>query len=97
MRTWEGRCHDINIKAFTWRFVLDESKLRNFQYSLEHCNGRCPRDVFIHIPLLIWLIASSDKPLYLYREKSIHIGVGFDVARSVETSNAESPYADVSI
>ncbi len=61
MRTWEGRCHDINIKAFTWRFVLDESKLRNFQYSLEHCNGRCPRDVFIHIPLLIWLIASSDK------------------------------------
>jgi len=41
-----------HIKAFTWRFVLDGLKLRKLQGIVkELCNGRCPRDVFIRIPL----------------------------------------------
>ena len=40
---------------------------------------------FSHIPLLVWLIASSDD-----RENCIHIGVGFDVARSTIQGNAKA-------
>lgn len=87
---WWDKVSRHNIKAFTWRSVLDESKLRNFQYSLEHCNGRCPRDVFISHPFIGMAYCFWRWVLYLYREKYIHIGVGFDVARSTVLGNAKA-------
>ena len=62
---------------------LTNRNFATFKCSLEHSNGRCPRDVLFHIPLLVWLVASWRWVLYPYRERCIHIGVGFDVARSL--------------
>ena len=49
-----------NNKAFTWRLFLTFWNFATFKSSHEHCNGRCPRDVFIHIPLLVWHFAYSE-------------------------------------
>ena len=62
--------------------VLDESKLRNFQYSLEHVSSRCPRDVIYSHPFTGMAHCAMQGVLYPYWERCIHIGVGFDVARS---------------
>ena len=70
--------------------VLDESKLRNFQYSLEHCNGRCPRDVIYSHPFTGMAHCAMQGVLYPYWERCIHIGVGFDVARSTTLGSAKA-------
>ena len=50
-----------NIERLLGALFLTDWNFANFMNSHEQCNGRCPRDVFSHIPLLVWLIASSDK------------------------------------
>ena len=49
--TSEGcMCLRHNGKAFTRRSELDSQELRKLQSCQRQCNGRCSRDVFIHIP-----------------------------------------------
>ena len=43
-----------------------------------------------HIPLLVWVYCILQYAKYWYREKCIHIGVGFDVARSTTLGNAKA-------
>ena len=61
-----------NIERLLGALFLTDWNFANFMNSHEQCNGRCPRDVFSHIPLLIWLIASSDKS-YIRIGESVHI------------------------
>ena len=63
---------DIMEKAHTQRFVLDGLKLRKLHALSEHSNGRCSRDVLIHIPLLVWLIASR-RQVYIRIGESVYI------------------------
>ena len=46
-------------------------------------------DIF-RIPLLVWVYCVLQYAKYWYREKCIHIGVGFDVARSTVQGNAKA-------
>ena len=44
---------------FTEMRTIDDDGTDVYKRQLsEHSNGRCSRDVLIHIPLLVWLIAS---------------------------------------
>ena len=61
-----------NIERLLGALFLTDWNFANFMNSHEQCNGRCPRDVFSHIPLLVWLIASSDKS-YIRIGESVHI------------------------
>ena len=61
-----------HIRRLLDALFLTDWNFANFMDCHEHCNGRCPRDVYIHIPLLVWLIASSDKS-YICIGKSVSI------------------------
>ena len=71
------------IKAFTWRFVLDAGKLRNF-----HNSVRNEATVDVH-----GCVTPRQRYALFYRvyqRFGIHIGVGFCVARSTELGNAKA-------
>ena len=51
---------------------------------------------FSHIPLLVWVYCILQYAKYWYREKCIHIGVGFDVARSTILGNAKASISGTS-
>ena len=71
------------IKAFTWRFVLDAGKLRNFHNSVKN-----EATVDVH-----GCVTPRQRYALFYRvyqRFGIHIGVGFCVARSTELGNAKA-------
>ena len=88
--------HDINIKAFTWRFVLDASKLRNFQvwsWTLQRwmLSGCVLPHPFYWYDL--WRLICMVLPCCVVSvegEMCIHIGVGFEVARSTILGSAKA-------
>ena len=71
-RFWKGSRHNGKGAYLALCSWLSETSQTSCTVN-EHSNGRCSRDVLIHIPLLVWLIASSDKSyirmgkVYTYR------------------------------
>lgn len=62
------------------RLVLDEQKPGSFKSCQRLCNGRCSRDVYIHIPYRCGTLRKVGCP-NRYRGKCYHIGVSFEVVR----------------
>lgn len=66
-------------RRLLYALFLTDWNFANFMDCHEHGNGRCPRDVHIHIPLPLMAYCVLRYATYWYRGKCIHIGVGFDV------------------
>ena len=57
-RFWKGSRHNGKGAYLALCSWLSETSQTSCTVN-EHSNGRCSRDVLIHIPLLVWLIASK--------------------------------------
>ena len=79
------------LKAFTRNALfLTNRNFATFRCCHGLCNGRCPRDVIYSHPFTGMAHCAMQGVLYPYWERCIHIGVGFDVARSTTLGSAKA-------